>query len=161
MRRTILFFFFFMLVLVCSSLANAQSPTPNAPPGFAVTTVVGLRDGLFQPTAFAFLPDGQNRILIAEKSGLLKLFAKGVVYGRPVLDLRAEVNEFVDRGLVGLAVDPNYMQNGYIYLAYVYDAPVNRQMPRNHAQAALCATPWSRRPAAGATWPARAARLFF
>ena len=123
MRRTLFGLFVFVLVLVCSSLANAQSPAPNAPPGFAVTTVVGLRDGLFQPTAFAFLPDGPNRILIAEKSGLLKLFAKGVVYGRPVLDLRAEVNEFVDRGLVGLAVDPNYMHNGYIYLAYVYDAP--------------------------------------
>ena len=109
--------------------AQAQIQPPNAPTGFGVSTVVSLRDGLYQPTAFAFLPDGVNRILIAEKSGLVKLFAQsangtgGVVYGRPVLDLRAEVNEFVDRGLVGLAVDPNYAQNGYIYLAYVYDAP--------------------------------------
>jgi glucose/arabinose dehydrogenase len=101
----------------------AQSPTPNAPPGFSVSTIVSLKDGLYQPTAFAFLPDGANRILIAEKSGLLKLFANDVIYARPVLDLRDEVNEFVDRGLVGLAVDPNYTQNGHIYLAYVYDAP--------------------------------------
>jgi glucose/arabinose dehydrogenase len=124
----------FFAALLVAQLAQAQSPAPNAPPGFAVSTLVSLRDGLYQPTAFAFLPDGVNRILIAEKSGLLKLFAKGVVYGRPVLDLRVEVNEFVDRGLVGLAVDPNYMQNGYIYLAYVYDAPdqtPDSEEPRN------------------------------
>ena len=108
-----------------------QTETPfNLPAGFALTKVADKADGLDQPTAFAFLPvvAGQaQRILIAEKTGLLKLLETGangaVVYSRPVLDLRDEVNQFVDRGLVGLTVDPNFARNGYIYLLYSYDAP--------------------------------------
>ena len=108
-----------------------QTETPfNLPAGFVLTKVADKADGLDQPTAFAFLPSvaGQpQRVLIAEKTGLLKLLEMGasgaVVYGRPVLDLRDEVNQFVDRGLVGLAVDPNFTRNGYIYLLYSYDAP--------------------------------------
>ena len=133
-RLTLFYLIIFVVAMMNYQPSRAQTPPPNAPPGFDVSTLVSLGNGLFQPTAFAFLPDGRNRILIAEKSGLLKLYARGVVYGRPVLDLRAEVNEYIDRGLVGLAIDPNYMQNGYIYLAYVYDAPnqaPDAEEPRN------------------------------
>jgi len=112
-----------------STVFQAETPF-NLPAGFALSKVADKADGLDQPTAFAFLPPvaGQaQRILIAEKTGLLKLLetsATGaVVYSRPVLDLRDKVNHFVDRGLIGLAVDPNFVRNGYIYLLYSYDPP--------------------------------------
>ena len=119
--------------VVSHAVSQAERPF-GLPDGFSLTKIADKADGLDQPTAFAFLPpvEGQpQRVLIAEKPGLLKLLemtASGpVVYGRPVLDLRDEVNEFVDRGLVGLAVDPNFARNGYLYLLYSYDAPNQEQ----------------------------------
>ncbi len=94
----------------------------DLPDGFSVKQIA---NGFKEPTAFAFAPDG--RIFVAEKSGLLKQLRPndGVIYGQPVLDLRDEVNDFVDRGLVGLAVDPDFLHNGQIYLLYAYDAPTD------------------------------------
>ncbi|MFZ2255568.1 MAG: hypothetical protein WAW59_03650 [Patescibacteria group bacterium] len=32
-----------------------------------------------------------------------------------------DVNNYGDRGLIGIAVDPNFLSNGYLYLAYTYE----------------------------------------
>jgi glucose/arabinose dehydrogenase len=78
-----------------------------------------LASGLRLPTAFAHLPDG--RILIAEKSGLVRLYKNGAVLDEPFLDLRGRVNDYWDRGLLGLAVDPDFARNGFVYLLYTYE----------------------------------------
>lgn len=86
-----------------------------------------------QPTAFDFLPDG--RILVAERGGMVKIVKDQVIYARPLVDLRAEVNiGGLDRGLIDVAVDPKFTANGYIYLLYIYDAPnqkADADEPRN------------------------------
>ena len=94
----------------------------DLPDGFSAKQIA---NGFKEPTALAFAPDG--RIFIAEKSGLLKQVRPddGVIYGQPVLDLRDEVNDFVDRGLIGMAVDPDFLHNGQLYLLYTYDAPTD------------------------------------
>lgn len=101
------------------SIATARPmAAPIVPSGFRLESVLS---GLDLPTTFAFAPDG--RIFIAEKSGRVKVWKDGQLYARPVIDLRDEVNDFVDRGLIGMALDPNFMQNGYLYLFYAWDAP--------------------------------------
>jgi glucose/arabinose dehydrogenase len=80
-----------------------------------------LTDALELPTTLAFTPDG--RALIAEKSGRVKIWKDGVLYGQPLLDIREQVNDMNDRGLLGLAVDPGFASNGYIYVSFVYDPP--------------------------------------
>jgi glucose/arabinose dehydrogenase len=64
-----------------------------------------------------------GRVFIAEKAGRVKIWKDGVLYARPLIDIRDEVNNFVDRGLIGMALDPNFAQNGWLYLAYAWDAP--------------------------------------
>ncbi|WP_375765009.1 PQQ-dependent sugar dehydrogenase [Archangium gephyra] len=86
------------------------------PGGFVIETVVS---GLIYPTAFARLPDG--RILITEKSGLVRLFKNGVLQNTPFIDLRNRVNTHQDRGLLSIAIDPDFAANGFIYLLYTYD----------------------------------------
>lgn len=86
------------------------------PGGFTQEVVVS---GLEYPTAFAALPDG--RLLIAEKSGRVRLFKDGVLQPTPFIDLQERVNAFHDRGLLGLAVDPAFATNGFVYLLYTYD----------------------------------------
>ncbi|NPC72488.1 PKD domain-containing protein [Corallococcus exiguus] len=100
-------------------LAGARAPGPTAralPGGFSSELVVG---GLHYPTTFAHLPDG--RILVAEKAGVVRLVKDGVLVATPFLDVSARVNNHHDRGLLGLAVDPAFAQNGYVYLLYTYD----------------------------------------
>ena len=84
-------------------------------PGFESETVVS---GLTLATAMDFAPDG--RIFIAEKSGTIKVVKNGVLLAEPLVTL-TDVNTFGDRGLLGIAVDPNFSNNGHIYVSYTYE----------------------------------------
>ncbi len=95
-----------------------------APMGNAININLGflvdvVASGLQQPTNFAFLPDG--RILFTEQTGLIRIFKNGAILPTPFLDMRSRVNSIWDRGLLGLAVDPNFATNGYVYLSYTYE----------------------------------------
>jgi glucose/arabinose dehydrogenase len=98
--------------------AAARPAQLTLPDGFRLDTITS---NLSLPTAFAFVPDG--RIFIAEKSGRVKVWKDGQLYAQPLIDIRDEVNDFVDRGLLGMAVDPDFVRNGYLYLLYAWDAP--------------------------------------
>jgi glucose/arabinose dehydrogenase len=86
----------------------------NLPFGFSQALVAG---GFTNPTGFAFLPDG--RILVAEKHGIVKLVKNGVV--STFLDISSRVNDYWDRGLVGIAVPPDFATSQQVYLYYVYE----------------------------------------
>lgn len=74
-----------------------------------------VADGLNGPVDFRFLPDG--RILVAEKGGAIKVIAAdGGVLPQPLITL--SVNTVGERGISGLAVDPQFATNGHIYVAY-------------------------------------------
>ena len=76
-----------------------------------------LVEGLVQPTDFRFLPDGS--ILIAEKGGAIKLFHDGHVNGEPVITLvTLPTDTDEERGLLGIEIDPNFEDNGYLYVSY-------------------------------------------
>jgi glucose/arabinose dehydrogenase len=89
--------------LVLSAAAHAATP----PPGFT-ETVSG--SGLTQPTAVAFLPDG--RLLVTEKTGGLRLLEGG----RSELLTTLSVCTASEMGLLGIAVDPAFSTNGFVYL---------------------------------------------
>lgn len=70
--------------------------------------------GLEKPWGLAFLPDGA--LLITEKAGRLRLFKDGKlsapVAGAPAVDTTGQ------GGLLGLAVDPDFARNGYVYMSF-------------------------------------------
>ena len=96
------------------------------PTGFQETEVVS---GRTQPTAVRFAPNGH--VFIAEKSGLVWLY-EGVADVTPtlVVDLRTQTHNYWDRGLLGLAVAPNYPADPRIYVSYAFDANSNGSFPR-------------------------------
>ncbi len=109
-------------VLLCSAAA-ARAASP--PQGFQETVVFS---GLSNPTQVRFLPDG--RVLVAEKSGLIKMFASLTATTPTIVaDLRTNVHNFWDRGLLGLAIDPDFANNGYIYVNYAHDAAIGGTAP--------------------------------
>lgn len=71
--------------------------------------------GLDVPWDLAFLPD--NRLLITERSGQLKVLQNGAVSTIAVLHNVASVGE---SGFTGLAVHPQFEENNFIYLYYTY-----------------------------------------
>jgi glucose/arabinose dehydrogenase/PKD repeat protein len=99
----------------------------------ASTLPSGFRDsvalsGLTNPTVIQFAPDG--RIFVGQKNGVIKVF-QSLTDTNPVTvaDLSAEVDDYWDRGLLGLALDPNFPTNPYIYVLYAFDAPIGGTAP--------------------------------
>ena len=108
------------------AVTTAALATSFKQAGFSETAVF---TGLTNPTVVRFLPDG--RVLVAEKSGLLKIFPNLTTNTFTVVaDLRTEVHNFWDRGLLGLAIDPNFASNNFVYVLYSYDAPIGGSPPR-------------------------------
>ncbi|MGI0006308.1 MAG: PQQ-dependent sugar dehydrogenase, partial [Nitrososphaera sp.] len=77
-----------------------------------------IAGGLKLPTAMEFAPDG--RLFVAEKSGALKVIKDGQLLDAPFLTVPAQT--FGERGLLGLAFDPDFADNGYIYVHYTSGA---------------------------------------
>ncbi|MDD1557135.1 hypothetical protein C7U65_16115 [Bradyrhizobium sp. WBAH23] len=78
--------------------------------------------GLNQPAAMDWTPDGRY-MLIAQKDGVVRVVDNGTLRSTPLINLASEVNDFGDRGLLGIAVNPNFASNHYVYLLYTYDPP--------------------------------------
>ncbi|MEU4193578.1 PQQ-dependent sugar dehydrogenase [Kribbella sp. NPDC026611] len=96
------------------------------PPGFSEQVVFS---GLTNPTNVAFSPDG--RVFVAEKSGLIKVFDSlddptPSVYA----DLRTEVYNYWDRGLLGIALHPNFPTDPRIYVLYTHDGLIGGPTPK-------------------------------
>ncbi len=91
--------------------AAANAAFPDLPAGFAK---VQLAHGLKKPTAFVFAPNGD--IYIAEQFIGIVLYRGGSVLSTPVLSLT--VDQGTEAGILGLALDPNFSTNGYIYVDY-------------------------------------------
>jgi glucose/arabinose dehydrogenase len=82
------------------------------------TVVAGFRD----PVAIAWTPD-QQTMLVAEKEGVVRVVQNGQTLNRPFIDISAQVNAFQDRGLMDVAVYPDFPNQPYVYLMYSYDPP--------------------------------------
>jgi glucose/arabinose dehydrogenase/PKD repeat protein len=84
--------------------------------------------GLVNPTVLQFAADG--RIFVGQKTGVIKVF-QSLTDTSPVTvaDLSGEVDDYWDRGLLGLALAPNFPSNPYIYVLYSYDAPIGGTAP--------------------------------
>ncbi len=109
-------------VLVAVSTAAAAT----LPPGFQQTTLFA---GVENPTGVEFAPDG--RAFVAEKSGIVRVF-DGLADPTPTtfIDLRTEVFNFWDRGLLGMALDPQFTTKPYVYLLYSRDAEIGGTAPK-------------------------------
>lgn len=107
-------------ILVILALHVEAVPTfaISLPPGFVSEAVVS---NLSSPTTIAFSPDG--RMFIGQKDGRVRVFQNGTLLVSDFVNLSAEVNNYWDRGLLGLAIHPNFPAQPYVYLLYTYDPP--------------------------------------
>jgi glucose/arabinose dehydrogenase len=109
----------------CQAYGARSADSTQLPPGFTESVVFS---GLQYPTAVRFASDG--RVFVAEKSGIIKVFAS-LTATTPtiVVDVRGKVMDFSERGLLSIALDPNFPATPDIYALYTYDAPIGGTAP--------------------------------
>ncbi len=100
-----------LLVLIACLWLQAQPAGGN----FQVEVVA---ENLEVPWALAFAPDG--RLFITERRGRVRVVQDGRLLAEPWATL--EVAAVSEAGLMGIAIDPNFAQNGFVYLCYTYRA---------------------------------------
>lgn len=120
----------FIVGLVFSALAALLVPLSIAaatlPEGFRETAVIS---GLTRPTAVRFAANGN--VFVAEKSGIIKVYDNLADTSPTVFaDLRTDVHNYWDRGLLGLAIDPQYPARPFVYALYTRDAEIGGVAPR-------------------------------
>lgn len=72
------------------------------------------------PWSLAFTPDG--RIFVTERPGRVRVIEKGVLRAEPLAVIK-EVEHAGEGGLMGLALDPKFPENRFLYLCYTYRGP--------------------------------------
>lgn len=118
-----------MLTLACEPVAlehdgpPADIPTPSVlqqaatvPSGFFDELVVS---GIASPTSFAFAPDG--RLFVTQQDGRLRVVRDGTLLSEPFATF--SVSSLGERGLLGVAFDPDFASNGYLYVYYTAREP--------------------------------------
>ena len=90
---------------------EARTLFTTLPTGFSETSIAS---GLHTPTAMTAAPDG--RFFICEQTGALRVVKNGQLATEPFVSLR--VNSAGERGLIGVALDPNFSANHFLYVYY-------------------------------------------
>ncbi len=100
-----------------ASLVVAASASPAhaaiLPAGFSETALVPA-GSLPNATAMQIAPDG--RVFVCQQSGQLRVIANGTLLATPFVALTVDANG--ERGLLGVAFDPNFAMNQYVYVYY-------------------------------------------
>ena len=106
--------------LIVTAAVDSPVPQPlgvmaSLPGGFGETEISGLSN----PTAIALHPDG--RVFVCQQTGELRVIKNGAVLPTPFTTL--PVDSAGERGLLGVAVDPNYATNHFVYVYYTATTP--------------------------------------
>jgi glucose/arabinose dehydrogenase len=96
------------LLLALGAFRAAASVLPT---GFVESR---LATGL-DPTSLEIAPDG--RLFVTEKNGRIRIIKNGVMLTTPFLTL--SVDNFNERGLQNIILDPDFASNGYVYVLYM------------------------------------------
>lgn len=115
-------------VMAVSIVAVAGYPATGTAADGAPTTVIELPDGfawqtvaegITGATSMAIAPDG--RVFVCEQTGALRVVKNGELLPQPFAEF--EVDSAWERGLLGVALHPEFEQNGYVYVCYVAARP--------------------------------------
>jgi glucose/arabinose dehydrogenase len=110
--------------VACSALSPAALVGTTLPVGFTESV---LSNALTSPTAIAIAPDG--RIFVCQQTGQLRVIRNGVLLDTPFVSL--SVDPTGERGLLGVAFDPNFAINQYVYVYYtVATSPKHNRISR-------------------------------
>ena len=101
--------------------ACGSSTGPSGDDGDDLPTFVAQAEVVAQGLAAPVLvtaPVGDPRLFVVEQPGRIRAISDGALAPEPYLDIRAKVGYGGERGLLGLAFDPDFRANGRFFVAY-------------------------------------------
>ncbi len=107
------------LLLTVATVAAATLPS-----GFEEVQIAGGLD----PVSLACSPDG--RVFVLEKPGRVRVVKQGTMLSQAFLDISGQVDNFNERGLLGITFDPQFASNGWVYLFYTARSPSRNRVSR-------------------------------
>jgi glucose/arabinose dehydrogenase len=116
---------FYRAVAAGAALAAGFFTSPRAatlPAGFKETKLIGS----INPTCVDVAPDG--RVFLCEKSGRIRVYQDGKWLTAPLLTVDADYVE--ERGLLGLALDPDFARTPFVYVFYTAKNPAHNRVSR-------------------------------
>lgn len=122
-RRILLLSLVFLLLTQCSPVVLPQSQTiEQAFPALSFSNPVDLQDPR----------DATNRLFVVEQTGIIRVFQNNpsVSASAIFLDIRDQLTNGGELGLLGLAFHPSYSSNGYFYLNYTAPNPLRTVIAR-------------------------------
>jgi glucose/arabinose dehydrogenase len=98
-----------------ATLDLAVTITNVGPDGFRVRRV---GTGFSQPLFLTAIPDGSGRVFVVQQGGLIRILdpATGTIAATPFLDVSTQVSTDGERGLLGLALAPDFNTTGTFYV---------------------------------------------
>ena len=107
------------------TFVSCRATAANLPSGFTEEQFGGNLSS--SPTAMAFAPDG--RLFVCQQGGQLRVIKTGSLLSTPFVSLT--VDSSGERGLLGIAFDPNFATNHYLYVYYtVATSPIHNRVSR-------------------------------
>ena len=104
------------MCVVMLTIGATAGRAATLPAGFTEALVAS---GLNNPTAMQFAPDG--RLFVCEQGGRLRVIKNGALLSTPFLTVT--VSSSGERGLLGVAFDPNFAVNQFVYVYYTATSP--------------------------------------
>ena len=115
---------FLLLTVSFCFLWSLSGGAATLPDGFSETRVA---TGLLSPTAMAIAPDG--RVFVTEQGGALRVVKNDALLPEPFLTLSVSTTN--TKGLLGVAFDPDFQSNRFLYVYYTTaDAPLHPRVSR-------------------------------
>ena len=102
--------------IACACLLVWPVSAATLPSNFAEAQVAS---GLSNPTAMAFAPDG--RLFVCQQGGQLRVIKNGSLLATPFVSLTVDANG--ERGMLGVAFDPSFATNSFVYVYYTATTP--------------------------------------
>ncbi len=124
MIRSTFFIWLLLLALVGCDSAEVAAPRPQVPFSMSAGFVGEIvASGLNLPTSLAFAPDGSGRLFVNElQTGRIWIFEDGERLPEPFAEVETNSSGGFpvqgEVGLLGLAFDPDYAQNRFVYATY-------------------------------------------
>lgn len=105
--------------------AGSENPEPGEADIGSYTLVNAYPNLSFSRAVFAAGVPGGNRLAVVEQRGRIVVFEndQSAAGSREVLDISGAIESGGEQGLLGLAFDPAFEDNGYVYMHYTMNPP--------------------------------------
>ena len=118
LAEKILFFLITALVVGCAPSGLAENTIVTTTAGDVKFRVETVASGLEVPWAFAWLPN--KDMLVTERPGRVRIIENDKLRAEPVFTV-LDVEPTGESGLMDITLHPDFVKNGFVYLAYSYN----------------------------------------